>query len=123
MNENTTPRTPRKASPLIAAACAVGPLVTVAWILTQQSNWGAANTIVGAWVALAFWTPFAPFTFPAVLLGEHRDRARLAPVGTGLRGALLIPWLVLSPHSTARVATLANLTGVAVAAAWIISVS
>lgn len=107
----------RHAGAAVSALLAFGPLASVWWVVDQAGSWGTANTAVAAWVLWFFWTPFAPFTFAAVALGDHRDRARLPGTGTVGRGALLVPWLVCSPHSTAKLATIANLVGIT-AAAW-----
>ena len=111
--------TVNRASPLTSLALAGGPLLSVWWVSSQAGAWGAANAEIAAWVVLAFWTPFAPFTFAAIWLGDHRDRARLSAVGPVGRGVLLVPWLVCSPFSTARLATVSNLVAVAAAAAWL----
>lgn len=123
MNPNSTISSTRRrhAGAAVTALLALGPLISVWWVVNKTGSWGAANTAVAAWVLWFFWTPFAPFTFAAVALGDHRDRARLAGTTRLGRGALLIPWLVVSPHSTARTATLANLAGIAAAAWYLLS--
>jgi hypothetical protein len=101
-------------------ALAVGPLASVWWVWSQAGTLGVANATVACWVLIGFWTPFAPFTFSAVWLGDHRDRARLASVGTLGRSVLLVPWLIFSPYSTARMATITNLVGVVIATWWLL---
>lgn len=123
MNPNSTRTTTgrRHAGAAVSALLALGPLVSVWWVLGQAGAWGSANATVAAWVVWFFWTPFAPFTFAAVALGDHRDLARLPGAGRLGRGLLLVPWLVCSPHSTARTATLANLAGIAVGAWYLLN--
>jgi hypothetical protein len=120
-NTTRTTSVPRHAGAAVTALVGLGPVLSLWWLSTQVTSWGAANVAVAAWVLLFFWTPFAPFTFTAVALGDHRDRARMDGVGGFGRGVFMLPWLVLSPHSTARAATVVNLAGVALGAGYIIT--
>jgi hypothetical protein len=92
---------------------AVAPVATV-WAVTTQTALGDDMLAIGMWVALAFWTPLFPVSFPALLLQDARDDA-LVTTPAPLR------WLVLVPRSAVRVEMWANVLGVAVAAWWLLS--
>jgi hypothetical protein len=109
----------RNRPPSVAATVAlcVGPLLSVMVLAAQVPNWPLSYVAAGMWVAVAAWTPFAPFTFAAILLGDQRDRFT-PPLGRVERSLLLIPWLALSPRSSARAATVLNLAGCIAAAVY-----
>jgi hypothetical protein len=98
---------------------AVAPVATV-WAVTTQTALGDDMLAIGMWVALAFWTPLFPVSFPALLLQDARDDA-LVTTPAPLRWLVLVPWLALAPRSAVRVEMWANVLGVAVAAWWLLS--
>lgn len=104
----------------LAFVLAVGPVLSVFVILHMVSE-GTLGTTLEPFqyltVALVFWSPL-PFSISAMLLESHRDAALPSARGVverTIRGFLLIPYLLFSPRSTARVETAASLVGFALA--------
>lgn len=103
----------------VLAVLLLGPAATIL-ALTAAISSGALTTLPASaylGVALIFWSPL-PISVPAVLLEAHRDAALPELRGAGgraLRAVLLLPWLMTSPASRARVATAVSLVGFAAA--------
>lgn len=95
----------------------VGPYLTVMFLLAQAgSSWMRTDQLsLVLTVGLLAWSPLF-FSLPALLTQDGRDRALPeldGLTGSLLRGALLVPWLILSPQSTVRLETAASLVGFA----------
>lgn len=106
------PHRPRTALTLTVLA---GPWLSVsaASALTWAGGLSALPAAVVVAVVLLFWSPL-PFSVPAVLMDHDRDLC-LPAQSRAFRAAALIPWMLTSPHSTARVPMAASLVGFAVA--------
>jgi hypothetical protein len=96
-----------------------GPLLTMIFLLRMIGTvWlTRAQLPIVLWVALVFWSPLF-FSIPALLLQDVRDSALdhwRGPVLSAIRGLVLLPYLVFSPKSPARLEAGVSLLGFAIA--------
>jgi len=105
--------------PLTSTLLTAGPAISVvALVLASKTAWLPVSMLPTATaVALMAWSPFF-ISIPALLLQDARDAALdswRGPVGSVLRGLVLIPYLMASPHSPIRLEILLSLIGLVVA--------
>lgn len=98
---------------------ALGPLLSILLLdYAKSTSWVAGPLIVPATVAILLaWSPLF-FALPALLTQDARDAALdswRGPLGSLLRGLVLIPYLACSAHSPIRSETWLSLLGLAAA--------
>jgi hypothetical protein len=104
---------PRR-SALLGALLLVGPALTITVVHFLAGGRTIPGDLVGVAeaVALLFWSP-VPFSVPAVLRGDARDRIRCASAGHAVFG----PYRTLMSDPHERMLTFAELAGLFIAVA------